>query len=271
MNEIESIIKAAPYLQKAHPHDCCVLICDVEGMIVYFLPARTFHTTAIVGNKVSSTGALARSLQSRKEEFVVVPKEAYGYIHKAVATPIFQNGELIGAVGTGTSLESQEVLYNAAHLMASTSQQLSATTEELASMATQLSQDIFYIQSSGKNVLSYIEKTDDILKFVNKVAADSNLLGLNAAIEAARAGQHGRTFAVVAEEIRKMAINSVEAVVQIKNILQEIQKETFKLVDTVGKTSELGERQAAATEEISASMQQLASTAIDIEKVAEVS
>jgi methyl-accepting chemotaxis protein len=45
-------------------------------------------------------------------------------------------------------------------------------------------------------------------------------LGLNAAIEAARAGEQGRGFAVVAEEIRKMAVNSVQAVSDIKRILQ---------------------------------------------------
>lgn len=93
--------------------------------------------------------------------------------------------------------------------------------------------------------MSEIRKTDDILRFVSDVAANSNLLGLNAAIEAARAGEHGRGFAVVAEEIRKMADNSSDAAIA-------------------------GERQASATQEIASSMEQLASTAVEIEKISEV-
>lgn len=115
-----------------------------------------------------------------------------------------------------------------------------------------------------------IRKTDDILRFVSEVAANSNLLGLNAAIEAARAGEHGRGFAVVAEEIRKMADNSAKAVQDIKAILNSINSDTKIIVEQIISTAQLGERQAAATEEISASMQQLASSASDVEKIAEI-
>lgn len=92
-------------------------------------------------------------------------------------------------------------------------------------------------------------------------------MGLNAAIEAARAGEHGRGFAVVAEEIRKMADNSSQAVTDIKDILNTIRQENELMVDTIIRTAQLGERQAAATEEVSASMQQLASSASDIEGI----
>ena len=95
-------------------------------------------------------------------------------------------------------------------------------------------------------------------------------MGLNAAIEAARAGEHGRGFAVVAEEIRKMAVNSAEAVNDIKDILNNIRKEVEILKNKVEENSSMAERQATAMQEIAKAMESLAASAIEIEKVAQI-
>lgn len=108
------------------------------------------------------------------------------------------------------------------------------------------------------------------LKFVSDVAANSNLLGLNAAIEAARAGDHGRGFSVVAEEIRKLASNCAHAVKEVKVILGTIQNESSTMVKTINVIAGLGERQAAATEEISAAMEQFSATTGTIKEVAKI-
>jgi methyl-accepting chemotaxis protein len=140
----------------------------------------------------------------------------------------------------------------------------------LAATATQLAQDLDSLKRAGEHVVGELRKTDDILKFVSDVAANSNLLGLNAAIEAARAGEHGRGFAVVAEEIRKMADNSAKSVKDIKTILLSIGNDASGIVKTITQTAQLGERQAAAAEQISASMEQLAASAIDVESISEI-
>ena len=73
-----------------------------------------------------------------------------------------------------------------------------------------------------------------------------------------------------AEEIRKMAVSSASAASDIKKILTNIRSETTKMVSTIQETSVLGETQATATQQISTAMVQLASSAADIEKVAEI-
>ena len=267
----DSLVKSAEVIQKIIPLDCCIMICNKEGLIVKFVGAESFDMNVREGSGVAKGGSLGECIATAKIVHKAIPKEAYNVQIKAIAVPIFDNNNvLIGGIATGISLANQEALLDSAQIIAATSEEMTATTQELAATATHLSSGLDDIQSIGNSVINEVKKTDDILRFVSDVAANSNLLGLNAAIEAARAGEHGRGFAVVAEEIRKMAVNSAEAVNDIKDILNNIRKEVEILKNKVEENSSMAERQATATQEIAKDMESLAASAIEIEKVAQI-
>lgn len=270
MNRLEMLLATAVDYQKLQPSDCAVLICDSVGMILKCASAKTFDMKVAEGDKIATGGALHESLQTGREIARVLAKEQYGIVVKSNSAPIYEGSQLLGAIAVVTSMATQQTLHEAAQTIAATSQEMTATSEELAASAAKLAEELDRMRSRGENILKELKKTDEILRFVADVATNSNLLGLNAAIEAARAGELGRGFAVVAEEIRKMADNCGNAVKDIKVIIGTIQKDTAMMVEEVIDTAQLGERQAAATEEISASMQQLASSANDIERIAEI-
>ena len=267
----DSLVKSAEVIQKIIPLDCCIMICNKEGLIVKFVGAESFDMNVRAGSGVAKGGSLGECIATAKIVHKTIPKEAYNVPIKAIAVPIFDNNNvLIGGIATGISLANQEALLDSAQIIAATSEEMTATTQELAATATHLSSGLDDIQSIGNSVINEVKKTDDILRFVSDVAENSNLLGLNAAIEAARAGEHGRGFAVVAEEIRKMAVNSAEAVNDIKDILNNIRKEVEILKNKVEQNSSMAERQATATQEIAKDMESLAASAIEIEKVAQI-
>ena len=264
------LIKVAPILQKALPFDCMIGITDREKFIGN-IQGTKIKIDNLIGVILPEGDAIYEALRTDKVCTVVVPKEAFGFAFKSTGVPIKNlNGKIIGGFGLAFSLESQNILIDTVQTLSAASQEISATTQEMSGTAMKLSEDLKGLKSSGENVLEQINRTDSILKFINNISANSNLLGLNAAIEAARAGEHGRGFAVVADEIRKMAINSATSIKDIKEIINLIKAESDRMISRVIEASELGERQAAASEQISASINELAISAENINKVATI-
>lgn len=270
MSSLDSLIYAGPIFQALFPIDCEVLVTNAEGTFIGISHAKTFSIKADIGSKAREGGAIQESLAVKKTVTRILPKEMYGDTVKSISYPIVEDGKVLGAIALFISLTNQQLLQDTAQTIAATSQEMTATSEELAATASTLFHTLNNLDSLGQSVMKEINKTDDILKFVSDVSANSNLLGLNAAIEAARAGEHGRGFAVVAEEIRKMAVNSSQAVKEIKGIINNIQAQSSKIIVGVGEASSLGEQQAAASQEISSAMEQLAQAASNVEKMSEL-
>jgi methyl-accepting chemotaxis protein len=98
----------------------------------------------------------------------------------------------------------------------------------------QIREQVSTIARTILTLAQYTQRIDDIIASVSEIATQSNLLALNASIEAARAGVHGRGFAVVADEVRSLSAGSTQAAKQVRAILSEIQsamKETIKATE----------------------------------------
>jgi methyl-accepting chemotaxis protein len=117
------------------------------------------------------------------------------------------------------------------------------TVEEAVKASASLGEQVNRIASSMSGLSERTLQVGEIISSVKDLAEQSNLLALNASIEASKAGEHGRGFAVVAMEMRNLAEQSRQAAVQIRAILQEIQRSAR---DAAAATDEGSKRATAA-------------------------
>lgn len=187
-----------------------------------------------------------------------MPETVYGITYRSICTPIMDSdGNAVGSIGFNVSLDRQQKLMEMADTLSESLKEISKGVEEISKNAQELSESNGSVTDSATKVQSDMKETHKVMDIVKDIAQRSNMLGINAAIESAKAGEFGRGFGVVADEIRKLSSGSQNAIKDVQLILSNTTKSVRGIVDDVIRNSSGVQQQAAAVEEINASIEEL--------------
>jgi methyl-accepting chemotaxis protein len=203
------------------------------GLIAVLLGVQLF----MIGNSTPEmTGRTAQGVPSQAEsgnEKVTEAAHTISQVATQQAAGLREQADLIGRTNALLTdfLELSERVRDQARELTQTAKQAAEGSEHgqaaiqqaIASM-NEIRKQVSDIATTILALSQFTQKIDDIIGSVGEIATQSNLLALNASIEAARAGAQGRGFAVVAEEVRTLSQQSTHSATQVRAILGQIQR-----------------------------------------------
>ncbi|MGI5901792.1 MAG: methyl-accepting chemotaxis protein [Desulfitobacteriia bacterium] len=223
-----------------------------------------------VGDPIPEGDTPARVLKSGEAISEILPKEVFGVSFSSNVVPVKdENGETIGTVTMARSLEQQVEILDVSESLVNALAQISVTLNQISNGIQNVVNSSTEILDFVHNVQTENEKADEITQFIKNIAGQTNLLGLNAAIEAARAGDMGRGFGVVADEIRKLSTSSNDSIKEIEEFLRKTGENLDNINQRLENVNAVFQEQAAGVEEITASVEELNATAQYLKEMSE--
>ena len=250
----------APIIAELFPEGAFLYISDLNKIMLIQASQKFTLPNIHVGYELKETDMAYQTIHSGKPQSREIGAERYGVPVYIANYPLYDEDDhrnIVATLGVVVPKTSSGKLITISENLSNSLTSISQTIEHLASTATKIHENEQSLYTNIHAVSEILNKINEVTEFISSVANQSNMLGLNAAIEASRAGEMGKGFSVVANEVRKLASQSKETVPKIKELTDDI-KNKVQDIDAKSKHSlSASEDQAAATEEISASIQEL--------------
>lgn len=266
---MECFIRVAPYINDLTVRDVAVVVTDRERYI-FEVPGKEIDFRLSYGDPLKEGTLLRRSMESGQTQSDYVDNHNFGFAYIGSALPIRddESGEIIGSVFFGENTSDYDALREMAGALADNTNEVNVSTQEINDEAQRLSELGQELSQITQGFVEHLKEVDHATDLIGNISKQTNLLGINAAIESARVGEAGKGFQVVADEIRKLSADSShsaqgiqEMLDKIKNGSQDINHHVTSVKDIAMSLAEILQNIASSIEDINAMVEELSSTA----------
>ena len=236
------------------------ILAIISGLSIAFLITRTIarqlrESIALLSSSAAQILATTTQVASSSDETATAASET-----TTTAEEVRQTAEV--------SNQKAKYLSESAQKAAQVSQRGSKSVEESIEAMNRIREQMESIAETVVRLSEQSQAIGGIIATVNDVAEQTNLLSVNAAIEAAKAGEQGKGFAVVAQEVKSLAEQSKEATVEVRGILSDIQRAVSAAVMATEQGSNAAEAGVKQTKEADDSIRILADSIVEASQTA---
>ena len=272
---LNSFMENIPSLMEVMQEDLLITVFDIPKKEVIVAVAKGKLSEALnekAGESfIIEKRPLLNAVKREKKQVVSLPPAESGISMKLFLTPVLdETGEVVAIVSIGKSIESERRIENITGTLFNSIEQLGAGIEEIAASSQQLATVIKETADFGEQSQKRINEINGIISEIKKISGHSNLLALNASIEAARAGDAGRGFDVVAKEMGKFSSLSKNSADNVAKSLLEMKGAIETINTKISQTSIVSENQAATTEQIAATTDEILGVARQLTDIAKI-
>ncbi|MDD5936449.1 MAG: methyl-accepting chemotaxis protein [Clostridiales bacterium] len=254
---LNHLIATAPLMKKYFQQDVAISISDTEKYVALF-ETDTMKFPFSVGADIRASGygeVLERLARTGESITNIVPKEITGTVPiKSIVSPIMEKGQLVGYYSVSINIDKEQHIENLSVELMEAIEKANTAIHVMSNLSTDMDTMMKTIENECISVEDSISQGTKAIDLIQGISSQSNLLGLNAAIEAARVGEAGKSFAIVATEMRNLADECKKISKEVSEALKTIQTTMNTIVTRIKNASAISQDQFLETEKMMTSM-----------------
>ncbi|MBB6215555.1 hypothetical protein HNQ80_001644 [Anaerosolibacter carboniphilus] len=258
--EIEDLLTLAPtiydLMTTIQGEEIAMTISDKEKFLFSRWPSD-FDLGIRQGDVVKETSGAYHVMATKKALRKEMDKSVFGIPYIVYCQPVFENEQVAGSINMAIKTVKKEMLLNSATHLENVTNEVFSSMQTVAARSNILQEIGDAMSREAAMSKEQLASTSDFISGIKKIADQINLLGLNAAIEAARVGEQGKGFMVVAEEIRKLSTESKIFVEKIQQFLQSVKTTSIVIEEKSRSMGRHTKEQSEISEDIVKSIETL--------------
>ena len=260
----------APILAEMFPEGSFIYMSDLTK-IAYAQNSKKFDMPSLfVGKDLVEEDIAYQVIKSGQPKMQEVDASRFGEPLYIANYPLYNDdgASIVATLGIITPKKTAASLRDMSGNLENSLEGIAAAIQELAASATEIHTNEESLNADIQQIIAISEEINQVSAFIREIAEETKMLGLNAAIEAARAGDAGRGFGVVADEIRKLSEQSKGTVPKIKQLTDTIKQKVEEASQKSRVSLDSSQGQAVASEEVSASIEEITSMSNELNNLA---